>query len=63
MIGTWPASTSFSAGPAPRYGIWTMKVLVETLNCSPSMWPKPQVPDEAYEYLPGLAFSTARNSL
>jgi len=46
-ISTWPASTSFSAGPAPRYGMCTMKVPLVALNSSPIMWPIPQVPEEA----------------
>ena len=31
MIGTWPATTSLSAGPAPRYGMCVTKVLVRLL--------------------------------
>jgi hypothetical protein len=31
MIGTWPATTSFSAGPAPRYGMCVTKVFVRLL--------------------------------
>ena len=31
IIGTWPATVSFSAGPAPRYGMCVTKVFVRLL--------------------------------
>ena len=54
MIGTWPATVSFSAGPAPRYGMCVTKVPVRLLYSSICRWPMPPVPDDEYEYLPGL---------
>jgi len=62
MIATCPATTSLSAGPAPRYGMWVTKVLVRLLYSSISRWPMPPVPEEAYEYLPGFFLSSATNS-
>ena len=47
MIGTWPATVSFSAGPAPRYGMWVMKVPDRLLNSSICRWPMPPVPELA----------------
>ena len=62
-IGTWPATTSFSAGPAPRYGMWVTNVPVRLLKSSISRWPMPPVPELAYEYLPGFFFSSATKPL
>ena len=57
------ATVSFSAGPAPRYGMWVTKVPDIVLNSSICRWPMPPVPEEEYEYLPGFFLSSARNSL
>src|SRR5438105_5189653 len=61
IIGTWPATASFKAGPAPRYGMWVMKVPVSDLNNSICKWPIVPVPELANENLPGLALTLARN--
>ena len=37
-MSTLPPIRSCSAGPAPRYGIWVMKVPVCCLNSSPARW-------------------------
>ena len=63
IIGTWPATTSLSAGPAPRYGMWVTKVPERFLKSSICRWPMPPVPELAYEYLPGFFFSSARKPL
>ena len=63
MIGTWPATVSFSAGPAPRYGMWVTKVPDRFLNSSICRWPMPPVPELAKLYLPGFFFSSARKPL
>src|SRR5689334_559601 len=60
IIGTWPAIVSFSAGPAPRYGMCVTKVLERLLNSSICRWPMPPVPELLNEYLPGFFFSSAR---
>ncbi len=45
MIITWPATVSFSAGPAPRYGMCVMKVPDRLLYSSVCRWPMPPVPE------------------
>ena len=47
MMGTGPATVSFSAGPAPRYGMCVMKVPERFLNSSVCRWPMPPVPELA----------------
>ena len=46
-IGTWPATVSFKAGPAPRYGMCVTKVPDRLLNSSICRWPMPPVPELA----------------
>ena len=46
IMSTWPAIRSCSAGPAPRYGMWVMKVLVCSLNSSPARWCEVPLPAE-----------------
>src|ERR1700740_2106921 len=53
IIGTWPATVSFSAGPAPRYGMCVTNVPVILLYNSICRWPVPPVPDDEDAYLPG----------
>ena len=38
------ATVSFSAGPAPRYGMWVMNTPARLLNSSVCRWPMPPVP-------------------
>jgi hypothetical protein len=60
MIGTWPATVSFSAGPAPRYGMWVMNTPARLLYSSVCRWPIPPVPElTRRSSLPGDFFSTA----
>ena len=47
MTSTWPVMRSCSAGPAPRYGMWVMKVFVCSLNSSPARWCEVPLPAEA----------------
>ena len=47
MIGTCPATVSFSAGPAPRYGMCVMNTPARLLNSSVCRWPMPPVPELA----------------
>src|SRR6476469_3217569 len=61
IIGTWPPTVSFSAGPAPRYGMCVTNVPDRFLYSSICRWPMPPVPDDEYEYLPGDFFSSATN--
>jgi hypothetical protein len=47
MQSTWPVIRSCSAGPAPRYGMCVMKVLLWILNSSPARWCEVPLPAEA----------------
>jgi hypothetical protein len=46
IMSTCPPTRSRSAGPAPVYGMWVMKVLVCCLNSSPARWCEVPVPAE-----------------
>ncbi|MNW07290.1 hypothetical protein D3C71_2038600 [compost metagenome] len=56
---TWPATASFSAGPEPRYGMWTTETFALLLYNSICRCPMLPVPAVAYEYFPGLFFSAS----
>src|ERR671911_1357949 len=64
MIGVWPATVDWIAGPAPGNGTCTMSTPVTSRNRSPERCGV--VPTPAWAkllYLQGLAFITATNSL
>ena len=50
----WPATTSISAGPAPRNGMCRMSTPASILNSSPARCRNVPTPDEAYCNSPGL---------
>src|SRR5205814_3000996 len=62
IMFTVPDITSCMPGPEPLYGTWMSLVPEYAWNDSPSMWLMLPTPELAYEYLPGLAFSTAMSS-
>src|SRR5262245_25921558 len=47
IMVTWPATTSCSAGAAPRYGTCTMSMSCICRNCSPTMCPELPLPGDA----------------
>src|SRR5512140_2915063 len=55
--------TSCMAGPEPLYGTWIIFTPAYAWNDSPSMWLMLPMPEVANVYLPGLAFSSAINSV
>src|SRR5688572_11797943 len=64
MIGVWPATVDWIAGPAPGNGTCTMSTPVTSRNSSPERCGV--VPTPAWAkllYLPGLAFITVTSSL
>lgn len=62
-ISTCPPMVSLSAGPPPRYGMWTMATPATALKSSADMWNVLPVPAEAYESFPGWLFARATSSL
>ena len=57
-----PPIRSISAGPEPRYGMWTMKVPVMVLNSSPARWMLVPLPELAMFSRPGAPFSAFTKS-
>ena len=58
-----PATTSISAGPAPRNGMCRMSTPALSLNSSPPRCRNVPTPDEAYCRSPGFALASATSSL
>src|SRR5215203_3325371 len=57
MTSTRPGSRSLSAGPAPRYGTWSISTLASRLNSSPERCTEVPWPDDAKVTLPLLALA------
>ncbi len=63
IIGTWPATASLRAGPAPLYPMCSSPRPDSDLNSSICRWPIPPVPEVANAYLPGWALTSVMNDL
>src|ERR1044072_1910261 len=62
IASTRPGMRSFSAGPAPRYGMCVTSIPAMRLNSSPARCSEVPMPDEQYVTLPGSALARAMNS-
>ena len=47
IIGTWPATVSFSPGALPRYGTWVRRMPAVLANSSPARCSEVPVPGVA----------------